>query len=135
MSCHKRLIDFFIPIAVLAILLAYSYARFFLIAYIGFQFSGSTGEVVDVYAGQSAPPFLEKGDVLMAVNGQSWSEIQDSQMENPLASFRPEDRISLEAQGKDENKHIEWKVTGFNMPEFWTRLINTWPLSYAFWLA
>ena len=135
MSCHKRLIDFFIPIAVLAILLAYSYARFFLIAYIGFQFSGSTGEVVDVYAGQSAPPFLEKGDVLMAVNGQSWSEIQDSQMENPLASFRPEDRISLEAQGKDEIKHIEWKVTGFNMPEFWTRLINTWPLSYAFWLA
>lgn len=135
MSCHKRLIDFCIPIAVLAIILAYSYARFFLIAYIGFQFSGSTGEVVDIYAGQSAPPFLEKGDVLMAVNGQSWSEIQDSQMENPLASFRSEDRISLEAQGKDEIKHIEWKVIGFNMPEFWTRLINTWPLSYAFWLA
>ncbi len=131
----RRIIEFLIPITVLAILLVYSYARFFLISYNGFQFNGSTGEVSEISVNQSAPPFLEAGDILIAVNGVDWTRIQESQQENPLAHIQPGETVSLEVQGADGPRHIEWKATGFNMPEFWARLINTWPLSYVFWLA
>jgi hypothetical protein len=134
-SASRRITDFLIPITVLGILVVYSYARFFLIPYIGFQFYGSTGEVIEIDVDQSAPPFLEVGDILVAVNGESWVDIQESQKENPLARVQPGETVSLDIQGAEGPKHVEWKTSGFNMPEFWTRLVNTWPLSYAFWLA
>lgn len=134
-SPSHRFFEFFVPIATLGILLIYSYARFFLIPYVGFQFYGSTGEVIEIDVDQSAPPFLEVGDILEAVNGTSWTDIQESQQKNPLAELKTGEIVSLDILGAEGPKHIEWKTSGFNMPEFWTRLINTWPLSYAFWLA
>jgi hypothetical protein len=134
-SINRRFFELFVPIAALAILLVYSYARFFLISYAGFQFNGSTGEVSEIDVAQSTAPFLEVGDILVAVNGVSWEDIQNSQQANPLARLEPGETVSLDIHGSEGPKHIDWRASGFNMPEFWTRLVNTWPLSYAFWLA
>jgi len=121
-SPTHRFFEFFVPIAALGILLIYSYARFFIIPYVGFQFYGSTGEVIEIDVDQSAAPFLEVGDILVAVNGESWADIQESQKENPLARVQPGETVSLDVQGAEGPKHVEWKTSGFNMPEFWTRL-------------
>lgn len=131
----RCLVEFLLPAAVLGVLLAYSYARFFLVSYIGFQFIGSSGEVQEVFVNQSSSSSLETGDIITAVNGISWAEWHEDFSASPLIGIQPGETVVLEIQGPRESKTIEWVATGFNMPEFWTRMINTWPPSYAFWLA
>lgn len=131
----RRILEFLLPVAVLAVLLAYSYARFFIISYIGFQFSGGSGEIVEIYGPQGNPPFLEPGDILLAVDGISWEELHEGFGTNPLARIRPGQTVVLDVQGSQGSKTVEWEATGFNTSEFWTRMINTWPPAYAFWLA
>lgn len=134
-SLTRRRFEFLLPVVVLAILLIYSYARFFMISYVGFQFHGASGVVVEVYGPQAGPPFLRQGDVLLAVDGKSWDELHEGFQTNPLVRIDPGEVITLQVQDGEEVKVVEWVATGFNMPEFWTRMINTWPMGYGFWLA
>lgn len=131
----RRFTELILPFLVLAILLVYLYARFFLIAYVGFQFSGSNGEVNEVYVSQTQPPFLEPGDILTSINGTPLAEIYKAFRNNPLADLEPGDLVILDVQGPEVQKTIHWKIPGFNRPEFWSRMVNTWPTAYAFWLA
>ena len=131
----RRLTELLLPILVLTVLLAYTYARFFLISYIGFQFNGASGKIVEVYVPQAIPPRLEPGATLVAVNGIGWEELHEGFRANPLAEIRHGEIVSLEVRNPQGLKTVEWVAPGFNMPEFWTRMINTWPPAYAFWLA
>jgi signal transduction histidine kinase len=132
---NRSLIEYLLPAVVLAILLAYSYARFFAISYIGFQFSGNSGEVTEVYVQSNEADTLLPGDVLTAVGEQSWEEIHDGFQANPLAELKPGEHVLLTVQRGESRLKVIWIASGFNTAEFLTRLINTWPPGYAFWLA
>jgi len=130
----RRLNELLLPALVLGILLLFTYARFYSIAYIGFHYNGTTGEVRGIYeAGQ--PLLMKPGDLILEVNGTPWNELPVSRHLNPLANARAGDLLVLTVDGADGQRLLTWPVPGFNYPEFANRLINTWVLSYIFWIA
>lgn len=130
----RRLIELSLPALVLGILLLFTYARFYLIGYIGFQYNGTTGEV-RVMHDLGMPSPLRPGDLIQEVNGTAWSEFPLSHSVNPLADAQEGDTLMLLVESEDGQRRMEWRVPGFNSPEFTDRLINTWVLSYIFWIA
>lgn len=123
-------------ISVLLILLLYTYARFFLAPYLGFQFNSSPGEISDIFVSQTQSPRLQVGDKIISINGHGLGEYQDDLLLDWVDGIRPGQSFPLVVQGADgEVKTIAWHLTGFTQTEFLGRLLNTWFLSYVFWLA
>ncbi|MEX2143010.1 MAG: ATP-binding protein [Anaerolineales bacterium] len=130
----RRLSEFLFPALILGILILFSFARFYLVSYIGFQYNGSTGEVLDVHD-LGVPSPLEQGDIILEIDGKPWGDIPVSRRPNPLANARTGETLSLLVAGDDGNREVSWLVPGFNSSEFTGRLVNTWVLSFIFWLA
>ncbi len=130
----RRLSELWLPALVLGVLLLFTYARFYMISYIGFQYNGARGEVLGVQHLDS-PPELSPRDLILEVNGEPWSRLPLSHRLNPLATAQIGEILALLVEGEGGQRLVEWRVPGFNSPEFTTRLINTWVLSYVFWLA
>ena len=119
----------------LLFLLVYTYAMFFLVPYAGFQFNVSTGEIVDIFVPQGQTPQLELGDRLASINGVSWEDYKND-LRLPLPTTLQQGQIiQLVVQGQQGVKTIAWQEPGFTSAEFLARLLNTWLLSFVFWLA
>ncbi|MEX2161347.1 MAG: ATP-binding protein [Anaerolineales bacterium] len=131
----RRIGELLLPAIVLAVLLFYSYVRFYGISYIGFQYNGTTGEVAEVHVPPGAPSGLAEGDRILAINGQQWDRVFSPHRANPLPLAQPGEVLTLSIEGQSEPRTVNWTVPGFNMGEFISRLINTWLASYIFWLA
>lgn len=128
----KPLRDYLLPALVLLVLIAYTYARFFVVPYIGFQFNGSDGQIVEIFTETGD---LQMGDLLRQVNEVSHEEFHANLGKGWLLDFEPGEQIHLVIDRGGALREVDWVVPGFNLGEFLTRLINTWWLSYAFWLA
>ena len=130
----RRLAEFWLPALVLGVLLLFTYARFYMVSYIGFQYNGATGEISGVHdLGRRLD--LAVGERILEVNGEPWSEIVASHSLHPLATAQAGETLSLLVEGESRQREVQWQVPGFNSAEFTSRLINTWVLSYVFWLA
>lgn len=125
--------QFILPALVLFVLLLYTYARFFAIPYLGFQYS-TNGEVSDVFTSEASSA-LSVGDMLQEVNGVTYSEYR-GRIDKPwFKGLHPGDVLELQVSANGDLREVQLLVAGFNLPEFWGRLINTWWLSYVFWFA
>ncbi|MCL4257376.1 MAG: hypothetical protein KJZ53_02465 [Anaerolineales bacterium] len=131
-SAHP-LKQFVLPALVLFVLLLFTYARFFSIPYIGFQYDTS-GEIVDVFTPE-ATGALALGDMLLEANGIKHSEYRDSLARPWFDHLHPGDVMELRVSSEGVERSLQLAVPGFNLPEFLGRLINTWWLSYVFWFA
>lgn len=137
MNSHsaRRYLEPALSVAVLSVVLIYAYARFFLVPYAGFQFNISTGEVVDIFVAQQQSPRLELGDHLISINGIVWDDyVNDLQMPLPITNQQGQ-VIPLLVEGAQGVKSLAWTQAGFTSAEFFARLLNTWFLSFVFWLA
>jgi len=130
----RRFSELILPTLVLGILLLFTYARFYSTAYLGFQYSGTTGEVRVVYD-LGRPPQLQVGDLIRELNGTPWEELPRYHSSNPFSHAQPGDILLILVESEGGQRMVEWEVPGFNSPEFADRLINTWVLSYIFWIA
>lgn len=130
-----RLSEFLLATLVLGFLLLYSYARFYMVAYIGFQYNGSDAEVAEVYVSPPGEASLQSGDTILEVNHEGWEKFHNDFRSNPLAEMQTGDEFTLLVQGPQGTRTVEWVVPGFNSQEFISRLVNLWVLSYVFWLA
>lgn len=128
----RSLQDYIWPALALVGLLAYSYARFFLVPYLGFQYTGSNGDVAEVYTSQAA---LHVGDQITQINGLGWPESPRDASFAFLSAAHPGETLELRVESGSGPKIVVWRIPGFTIPEFQGRLINTWWLSYIFWLA
>jgi signal transduction histidine kinase len=134
-TTFRKFLEAFWPAVVLLTLLLYSYARFFLAPYVGFQFNSSTGRVSDVFVSQLQAPRLEIGDQLISINNYNFSDYVNDLHVNLYKNVQIGRSFPIVAQGADRVKTLSWQVAGFTVAEFTTRLLNTWFLSYVFWLA
>ncbi|HRN50246.1 MAG TPA: hypothetical protein PLC52_04440 [Anaerolineales bacterium] len=131
-SAHP-LRQFILPALVLFVLLLFTYARFFSIPYIGFQYDPS-GEIVDVFTPEASRA-LELGDLLLEANGVTQHEYRSNLSTPWFFDVHPGDVLDLRVRTNGEERQLQLTVPGFNLPEFTGRLINTWWLSYVFWFA
>lgn len=131
----SRIGEFLLPALVLGLLLLYTYARFYLISYVGFQYNANTGQIVDVHPVGNDPTGLRVGDRVLAIDGIPWEQVTAPHAVNPLAIAEYGDLLRLELEGENGHRQVMWTVPGFNASEFWSRFLNTWMMSYVFWLA
>ncbi len=121
------------PAFVLVVLLAYGYARFILVPYLGFQ--QSAGIVQEIYTSQAGPPFLQAGERITHVNNLAWPVRDTDPSFGLVSAAQPGDTLELLVETEAGSKIVDWRITGFSSAEFTARLINLWWISYAFWLA
>ncbi|MCW5874054.1 MAG: hypothetical protein KIS88_05350 [Anaerolineales bacterium] len=131
-SSWRALEQFLIPALALAVLLVYTYVRFFALPYVGLQYS-PVGEVVEVYG--RVGEVVQKGDRLLEVNGLRYEDHLADLMTPLFEGVRPGDLIQLRVEGSTGERSVEYRAPGFNFPEFGTRFFNTWWLSFIFWIT
>lgn len=134
-SASPSVIEFVVPWLVLAFLLAYTYATFFLVPYVGFDFNPSTGEVMIVFAQASAGANLQPGDRILRVNSVTWEETRADTHRNLFEGVRNGETLALEVLRGGRQLAVQWKLPSITAGEFIQRFINVWLLAYAFWGA
>ncbi|MCW5876779.1 MAG: hypothetical protein KIS85_07845 [Anaerolineales bacterium] len=89
-------------------------------------------EVVELYVPSTD---LQVGDRILMVGDQPWDVLRLEQAPHPLALPRPGEVVELLVERDGLTRLVTWQAPGFTLGEFFARLLNTWPVSYAFWLA
>jgi signal transduction histidine kinase len=131
----QRIAEVFWPLAVLVLLLVYTYVRFFAVPYAGFQFNSTTGEVVDLFVADESPSALKIGDKLISVGSQTYQAHHDELGQNLLADVEPGRPIPVVFERNGLERTVSWTPPGFSSAEFLGRLVNTWAVAYVFWIA
>jgi signal transduction histidine kinase len=132
---YQRGFERILPWFVLAILLSYTYARFFQVPYTGFDFNPSDGQVVDVFIQPVGAGPLRTGDHLLQVGSLSWESFRQDARQPWLDGAAAGQTIQLTVRRDGQEIPIAWVLPGANLPEVIARLINLWFLAYVFWLA
>lgn len=118
----------------LLFLLSYTYALLFVAPYIGFQF-GSRGDVIDIFVSLQDTAGLRLEDRIISIDDLTWEGYRTDSHAVFLQDAAPKDKVSIVLERNGQQERIVWIVPGFNEAEFYSRLVNTWPISYVFWLA
>ena len=126
-------IEHVVPLLVLAILLTYTYAKFFRHSY-GFRVSSSTGTVIEEFEPQPEPT-LRENDRILQFGSVGWEEFE-ADLSMPLfAGYEPGDTVPLKVMRNGVTIDIAWKFPTFNQAEFLDQFYSEWWIAYAFWLA
>lgn len=128
-----RIIEQVIPWLVLAILLVYSYAKFFRHSY-GFRLEGSTGRVMLVFESQPEPS-LRENDRILQIGSVRFEEFREDLSMSFFEGYKPGDTVPLMIERDGQTIDIPWKYPHFSRDEFFDQFNSEWFVTYAFWLA
>jgi signal transduction histidine kinase len=119
---------------VLALILFFTYVRFFEVPYFGFDFNPSTGEVLTIYVNAEPAAALQEGDVLKEIGGVSWEDYATDAWLVFFENAKDGEVVNVTVSRNGEKITIPWVFPGFNPEEFRGRFINLWWLGYIFWV-
>jgi len=122
-----------LPWGMLAFLLAFTYARFAVIPYVGFDWS-SDGTVNTVHLTAPGGEDLRLGDRLLQVGNMSWEDFGADLAAPIFAGARPGDEIGILVERGGQPVSVMWKLPGPNAAEAEDRFFSTVWLAYFFWL-
>jgi signal transduction histidine kinase len=122
-----------LPWLVLAILLTYTYAKFFRHSY-GFRVDPSTSLVVFVFDKQPEPT-LREHDRILQIGSMTWEEFEADLSRSFFEGYKPGDIVPIRVERNGQQIDISWKYPAFNEAEFFDQLNSEWWFAYAFWLA
>src|ERR687891_401940 len=125
------IIEYVIPWLVLAILLTYSYAKFFRHSY-GFRINSSM--VVFVFD-QQPEPTLKEGDRILQMGSVRWEDFRDDLNMPFLEGYKPGDLVPIRVERNGQTLDVAWRYPSFNQAEFFDQLNSEWWIAYFFWLA
>lgn len=125
----------FLPWAVLALLLVYTYVELFYMPYIGFTFVLATGEVTAVFVQNAPDADLQSGDRLLQVGGVPWAAYRQAVRRPLFQAVKTGEVLPIRVERAGRPRLIIWSIPGPTRGEIWQRLVNTWWLAYFFWLA
>jgi signal transduction histidine kinase len=132
-SAFWLLIEQVVPWLVLAILLTYSYAKFFRHSY-GLRTEPSTGLVMAVFDKQPEPT-LRVNDRIIQIGSVLWEDLQEDLSRSFFEGYDPGDIVPITVERDGQPINISWKYPAFNRAEFFDQLNSEWWIAYAFWLA
>lgn len=131
-SSLQRIAQTLISTAVLALILAYSYAYFFEVPYSGFTIHPSSGDVLEVFL-EDVPVPLQVGDRFTNIGGISWEEYQSDGTVLFFENIRAGEMVEITVLREGRQVTIPWTLPGFNRQQFQDRFLNLWWLAYIFW--
>jgi signal transduction histidine kinase len=118
---------------VLAILLTYTYAKFFRHSY-GFRVDASTGLVVWVFDKQPEPT-LRENDRILQIGSVHWNDFVANLSRPFFEEYQPGDTVPIRVERGGQQIDIPWKYPHSSPGEFQDQLNSEWWLAYVFWLA
>src|SRR5215207_3747482 len=121
------------PWIVLALLLTYSYAKFFRHSY-GFRVSPSTGLVVWVFDKQPEPT-LKENDRILQIGITEWEDFRANLHHSLFEGYVPGNIVPLLVERHGQQINISWRYPESNPEEFQDQFQSEWWLAYFFWLA
>jgi signal transduction histidine kinase len=119
---------------VFSVLILYSYAKVFVIPYLGFDINPSDWSVIGVWAEDQADHALQVGDHILQI-GKVDLETYRRDVRQPLIEGgRPGDIIPLRVRRGDQELTIPWELPAGSTNEILDRLNTIW-LPYIYWIA
>jgi signal transduction histidine kinase len=134
-SAFWRPVELALPWLVLAILSTFTYAKFFIIPYCGFEFNVADGEVTLEYFTTTAGEPLLRGDQLLQIGPVSFTEFQADLRKTIFDGVQPGQTVPIVIWRNGEQHTIQWICPGINKNSALERAISLWWLPYVFWLA
>ena len=120
------------PWFVLAILLFYTYAKFFGHPY-GFRWD-SSGIIIYVFDKQPEPT-LKEGDKIIQIGPLRWDEFRADLRKTFFEGYKPGDVVPIVIERDGQTLDISWRFSYFNRDEFFDQFFSEWGMAYFFWLA
>jgi len=120
---------------VLAILLAYSYARFFVLPYAGFEFGPSNGEVIQVFSQDVSDAGLQVGDQLLQVGSVRWEAFDADLRLTLIDDVAPGETLPMTIVRDGQEINVEWTIPERTQEELFERFQSVLSLAYLFWVA
>ncbi|HET9908604.1 MAG TPA: ATP-binding protein [Anaerolineales bacterium] len=127
------IIERMVPWLVLAILLFYTYAKFFGHPY-GFRWGSSEGVIRYVFIEQPEPT-LQENDRIVQIGDVTWEEFREDLRRTFFDGAKPGDLVPITVLRDDERIDISWVYPGFNWNEFQEQFFSEWGMSYVLWMA
>ena len=128
-----QLFEHVIPWIVLAVLLTYSYAKFFRHSF-GFRLGVPSGHVVLVFDRQPEPT-LQKNDRILQIGSVTWEDFQADLSRSLFEGYKPGETVPIKVERDGQPINISWKYPLSNEEEFQDQLNSEWWLAYFFWLT
>lgn len=128
----KNIVEYALPWLVLAVLLTYTYAKFFQHPY-GFHWV-ATGFIDEVFVKQAGPT-LEVGDRLVKVGQISWNTFSGDLYKTFFEGVTPGTVVPVTVERAGQSITIPWRLPGMNRGEFLDELSSEWFLAYIFWFV
>jgi signal transduction histidine kinase len=132
-SSLRWIFEHILPWLVLAILLTYTYAKFFRHSY-GFRVGASTGLVVWVFDKQPEPT-LRENDRILQIGSVRWEDFYSDLSRSLFEGYRPGDTVPITVERGGEEIKISWKYPLTSPGEFQDQFESEWWFVYIFWLA
>ncbi len=120
--------------AILALILAYTYARYFQIPYIGFSLGGD-GVVSDVFVQGDPAHALQIGDRVISVGPIGFAQFQADYRASLFDGEQTGQNVPIVVERDGRELTVDWRFPGLNPSELQARLFSATWLSFFFWIA
>lgn len=130
---HSDFIESLLSLAVLFVLLIFTFGILVAAPYSGFYFNPLNGQIESVFAADEA--LLKKGDFVEQVGDISFTQFKSDRRLVLFQEAIKGDIIPIKVTREEESITVSWVFPGFTLQEFSNRLFNSWILGYAFWMA
>jgi signal transduction histidine kinase len=130
----QRIIELTLPWLVLAILILYTYAKFYEHPYAGFRLNAK-GDVILIFALGENGSALQIGDQVTQVNTLSWEDFHSDLRKRVFEDIRAGQVIQLAVIRNGQALQIPWQVPESTAAEFQDLLVSEGWLGFFFWLA
>ncbi len=122
-----------LPWLVLAILLTYTYSKFFVHPY-GFRFDTTDGRIMYMFV-QQPEPTLKVDDQLVKIGPVGWEDFQNNLWVTFFDGVKPGEVVPVVIERDGRILTIPWRYPGLNMGDFIDQLPSEWLIAIFFWLA
>lgn len=127
--------ELIVPLAVLLVLVWYTYGILFVAPYPGFNFNNNTGRVVNIYSTADPTSALQVGDKLVQIGPITWEAYKKDARVMFFEGVQPGDIVEITVKRDGVDTTILWEFSGPDPAEFRSRFFNIWGLAFFFWLA
>ena len=130
------LIEYGLPLAILAILILCTFLKFSQHPYMGFR-PDSSGHIQRIFVEQPTPPLLQQGDQLVSIGSWLWSDFQKNLRQPFFAEIIPGNTVDLLIKRDEHQITVPWKFPNLDAQvlERNDLTVNEGWLSFIFWLA
>ncbi|MFZ5912063.1 MAG: ATP-binding protein [Chloroflexota bacterium] len=128
-----EILELLLPWLVLAAVLLYTYAKFFLHPYDGFRWDAD-GRVATIHVIPDQPS-LQVGDQLVKIGGVAWQDFQADLRLTLYKNVQPGQIVPLEIERAGQQMTIQWEFPGPNHNEVLDLVVNEGWLAFLFWLT